>query len=105
MGAGVQEWCHKSLGKPRFAPLRWGDGMADAERQIEPPRLAVEMGPRRLTFRLHQQTGDGGESDSSGKGDWLIVMREISDDAVVEAMNLDPVLPLVPRIFASRIPC
>jgi len=57
--------------------------LAQAERQIEPPRLAVEFGPRRLTFRLHQQTGDG-----DGGGDWLIVMREISDDAVVEAMSL-----------------
>ena len=57
--------------------------LADAQQQIEPPRLAVELGPRRLTFRLHQQTGDG---DSGG--DWLIVMREISDDAVVEAMSL-----------------
>ncbi|MGH8857504.1 MAG: response regulator [Polaromonas sp.] len=55
--------------------------LAEAERQIEPPRLTVELGPRRLTFRLHQQTGDG-------EGDWLIVMREISDDAVVEAMSL-----------------
>ncbi|MEO7887179.1 MAG: response regulator transcription factor [Polaromonas sp.] len=57
--------------------------MAEAERQIEPPRLAVELGPRRLTFRLHQQTDDGDRG-----GDWLIVMREISDDAVVEAMSL-----------------
>ena len=57
--------------------------LADAERQIEPPRLTVEQGPRRLTFRLHQQTGD---SDSGG--DWLIVMREISDDAVIEAISL-----------------
>jgi CheY-like chemotaxis protein/DNA-binding CsgD family transcriptional regulator len=57
--------------------------LSEAERQIEPPRLAVELGPRRLTFRLHQQTGDG-----DGGGDWLIVMREISDDAVVEAMSL-----------------
>ena len=57
--------------------------LAGAERQIEPPRLAVELGPRRLTFRLHQQTGDG-----EGDSDWLIVMREISDDAVVEAMSL-----------------
>lgn len=61
--------------------------MADAERQVEPPRLAVEQGPRRLTFRLHQQTGDG-EGAGNISGDWLIVMREISDDAVVEAMSL-----------------
>ena len=67
--------------------------MADAERQVEPPRLAVEQGPRRLTFRLHRQTGDGeggvgGGSGGGVSGDRLIVMREISDDAVVEAMSL-----------------
>ena len=53
--------------------------LPDAERQIEPPRLTTEQGPRRLTLRLHQQTDDS---------DWLIVMREISDDAVVEAIAL-----------------
>ena len=57
--------------------------LPDAERQIEPPRLTVEQGPRRLSLRLHQQT----EGSDSGN-DWLIVMREISDDAVVEAMAL-----------------
>jgi len=51
----------------------------EAERQIEPPRLTAELGTRRLTFRLHQQTGDD---------DWLIVMREVSDTAVIEAMSL-----------------
>ncbi len=60
--------------------------LAEAEQQVEPPRLAIELGPRRLTFRLHQQTGDGSNGDTGG--DWLIVMREISDDAVVEAMSL-----------------
>ena len=65
--------------------------LADARAHIEPPRLAVELGPRRLTFRLHQQTGDSdasGEDGSSGGSDWLIVMREISDDAVLETMSL-----------------
>jgi CheY-like chemotaxis protein/DNA-binding CsgD family transcriptional regulator len=56
--------------------------------QLEPPRFSIELGPRRLTFRLHQQTGDGQASAEAGSGDWLIVMREISDDAVVEAMTL-----------------
>jgi DNA-binding response OmpR family regulator/DNA-binding CsgD family transcriptional regulator len=51
----------------------------DAKRQIEPPRFTAELGARRLTFRLHQQTGDD---------DWLIVMREVSDSAVIEAMSL-----------------
>lgn len=53
--------------------------LQEAERQIEPPRLAVEQGARRLSIRLHQQTGDG---------DWLIVMREVSDAAVIESMSL-----------------
>jgi DNA-binding response OmpR family regulator len=53
--------------------------LADAQKQIEPPRLTAELGARRLTFRLHQQTGDE---------DWLIVMRETSDTAVIEAMSL-----------------
>jgi CheY-like chemotaxis protein/DNA-binding CsgD family transcriptional regulator len=53
--------------------------LEDAKRQIEPPRFTAEVGARRLTFRLHQQTGDG---------DWLIVMREVSDTAVIEAMSL-----------------
>jgi len=53
--------------------------LADAEQQIEPPRLQAMLGGRRLTFRLHQQTGDD---------DWLIVMREVSDSAVIEAMTI-----------------
>jgi len=50
---------------------------------IEPPRLSVDAGPKRLTFRLHQQIGD-----SEGGGDWLIIMQEISDESVIEAMAL-----------------
>src|SRR3569623_2075785 len=53
--------------------------LQDAQRQIEPPRLTAELGARRLTFRLHQQTGDD---------DWLIVMQEVSDAAVLQAMSL-----------------
>ena len=49
----------------------------------EPPKLSLERGPKRLTFRLHQQIGD-----SDAGGDWLIVMREVSDTAVIEAMSL-----------------
>ena len=56
----------------------------------EPPRLTAELGQRRLTFRLHQQTGDGevGNAGEALSSDWLIVMREISEDAIVEAMSL-----------------
>ena len=49
----------------------------------EPPRLAIERGARRLVFRLHQQAGD-----SEGGGDWLVVMREVSDARVIESMSL-----------------
>jgi len=49
----------------------------------EPPRLTLERGARRLTFRLHQRVGD-----VDAGGDWLIVMREVSDTAVVEAISL-----------------
>ena len=52
----------------------------------EPPKLSIERGATRLTFRLHQQTGD---NDSSAEdGDWLIVMREVSDTAVIDAISL-----------------
>jgi len=53
--------------------------LKEAEQQIEPPRFTAQLGARRLTFRLHQQTGDD---------DWLIVMREVSDTAIIEAMSL-----------------
>ena len=99
--------------RPNFAPQPVVDWLhrhlADAERQIEPPRLSVALGPKRLSFRLHQQTGDGdGGSDAKGSGesgageggdgsvrrqagegaDWLIIMREVSDAAAIEAMRL-----------------
>ena len=56
---------------------------AEAEALIEPPRLSIEAGSKRLTFRLHQQIGD-----SESGGDWLIIMREVSDESVVKAMSL-----------------
>ena len=52
----------------------------------EPPRLTIEQGAMRLTFRLHQQIGD--TDGNAEDGDWLIVMREVSDTAVIEAMSL-----------------
>jgi len=38
---------------------------------------AVMQGPRRLSFTLHEDTGDG---------EWLVVMRESSDTATVQAI-------------------
>ena len=49
----------------------------------EPPRLSIEHGPNRLSFRLHQQIGD-----SEGGGDWLIIMQEVSEASVIEAIAL-----------------
>ena len=72
--------------RPNFAPQPVVDWLhrhlADAEKQIEPPRLSVALGPKRLSFRLHQQTGDAEGTD------WLIIMREVSDAAAIEAMRL-----------------
>ena len=57
--------------------------VGQGEVQIEPPRLHIEQGPTRLTFRLHQQIGD-----SEGGGDWLIIMQEVSDESVIDAIAL-----------------
>jgi DNA-binding CsgD family transcriptional regulator len=62
----------------------------DALAQVEPPRLSIEQGPKRLSFRLHQQIGD-----LEGGGDWLIIMREVSDESVIDAMALS--FKLTPR--------
>jgi DNA-binding response OmpR family regulator/DNA-binding CsgD family transcriptional regulator len=64
--------------------------VAEAVALIEPPRLSIELGPKRLTFRLHQQIGD-----SEGGGDWLIIMREQSDESVIDAIALS--FKLTPR--------
>ena len=56
--------------------------------QVEPPRLLIEMGKRRLSCRLHKRTDDSQEDTGGDTGDWLIVMRETSEDAIVEAMSL-----------------
>ena len=63
--------------------------LADAVRQVEPPRLSLAREGRRLTFRLHRRTDDedDGETGTTG-GEWLIVMREESDAAAIEAMSV-----------------
>ena len=75
----VQTWlqeCLRSLQRgeaPRPLVLSHGDGA-------------------RLTLRLHQQTGDNESAAQPGGeewagDDWLIVMREVSDQAVIQAMR------------------
>jgi DNA-binding CsgD family transcriptional regulator len=67
--------------------------LAQQGESARPDSLNIERGATRLTFRLHQQTGD---SDATAEdGEWLIVMREVSDTAVIEAMSLS--FKLTPR--------
>ena len=72
----VQTWLRRRVLADNAAELL-------AHALAEPPRLAIEQGARRLTFRLHQQAGD-----SAGGGDWLLVMREVSDAKIIESMSL-----------------
>lgn len=65
----VMEWLQQCLSK--------------LDQPGEPPRLTLEQGAKRLSFRLHQQI-----EDADAMGDWLIVMREVSDTAVIEAIGL-----------------
>lgn len=51
--------------------------------RIEPPVLSIAHGGRSLSLRLHQQTGHDDEGD-----EWMIILREVSDTAVIEAMSL-----------------
>lgn len=61
--------------------------LPDALRQVDPPRLSLAQGARRLTFRLHRRTDDdeGGDAGADG-GEWLIVMREESQAAMSETL-------------------
>lgn len=57
---------------------------------VEPPPLVLLHGAAELQVRVHQQTGDdtrGGEGDGVA-GDWLLILREVSDAAAIEAMRL-----------------
>ena len=61
--------------------LQWAAAQASAQRQGAGTQThALVQGARRLTFTLHEETGDD---------EWLIVMREASDAAIVEAMVLN----------------
>jgi DNA-binding response OmpR family regulator/DNA-binding CsgD family transcriptional regulator len=75
--------------EPVLAWLR-RHAQADAATGTEPPRLSIENGARRLTFRLHQQTGD-----SEDGGEWIIIMQEVSDESVIEIIALS--FKLTPR--------
>ncbi len=82
----LERYCGTQAPHTPAAVLDWlRNGIARLA-QGEPPRLNLEQGAKRLTFRLHQQIGD---NDAGAEdGEWLIVMREVSDTAVIEAMSL-----------------
>jgi DNA-binding NarL/FixJ family response regulator len=50
----------------------------------EPQGLTVGRGPQRLTFALHAMDGDSGGSDSGEE--WLIVLREDSEAALLDGL-------------------
>lgn len=76
----AREWLLRYCGtqSPHTPPevVVWLQRQLPPDPLREPPRLSMESGPRRLTFRLHQQVDDG---------EWLIVMQESSDTSVIEA--------------------
>jgi DNA-binding response OmpR family regulator/DNA-binding CsgD family transcriptional regulator len=78
-------YCGTSAPVTPPAVLEWLQRhLPDAQqRQIEPPALAIAQGATSLSLRLHQQTGHDDDGD-----DWLIIMREVSDTSVIEAMSL-----------------
>jgi len=65
--------------------LEWLRRHAPEARQqgTEPPPLVITRGAGSLSLRLHRQTGE-----DDGGDEWMIVMRETSDTAVIEAMSL-----------------
>jgi DNA-binding response OmpR family regulator/DNA-binding CsgD family transcriptional regulator len=73
----VLQWIRQSV-------QRLGD--AGSTTNFEPPRLVIDNADRRLSFRLHQQTGDSDTGGEAG-GDWLIVMRESNDTTIQTSMS------------------
>ena len=76
--AAVHEWLVQHLPAAR-------DG-------VEPPMLVLDQGAAQLQLRVHLQTGDEDELADPGAegvaGDWLLILREVSDGAALEAMRL-----------------
>ncbi|MDP3835348.1 MAG: response regulator transcription factor [Hydrogenophaga sp.] len=88
----LRNYCGTEAPTTPPAVLQWlRRHLGEALDQREPPRLTLEHGPRRLTFRLHQRVGDqdgegAGEDGAEESGDWLIVMQETSDASVLSSL-------------------
>ena len=94
----LQRYCDTRAPETPPVVLEWLRRHAPEARQqgIEPPALSIvrpsvggtpsAAGPSQgasLSLRLHRQTGQDDDGD-----EWMIVMREVSDTAVIEAMSL-----------------
>ncbi|KQW63752.1 LuxR family transcriptional regulator [Variovorax sp. Root411] len=81
----LQRYCDTRAPETPPAVLEWLRSHTPDARQrgIEPPALSIVQGASSLTLRLHQQTSSDDEGD-----EWMIVMREVSDTGVIEAMSL-----------------
>lgn len=81
----LQRYCDTRAPETPPAVLEWLLRHTPDARQrgIEPPALSIVQGASSLTLRLHQQTSSDDDGD-----EWMIVMREVSDTGVIEAMSL-----------------
>jgi DNA-binding response OmpR family regulator/DNA-binding CsgD family transcriptional regulator len=81
----LQRYCETRAPETPPAVLEWLRRHTPDARQrgIEPPALSIAQGAGSLTLRLHQQTSSDDDGD-----EWMIIMREVSDTGVIEAMSL-----------------
>jgi DNA-binding response OmpR family regulator/DNA-binding CsgD family transcriptional regulator len=81
----LQRYCDTRAPETPPAVLEWLRLHTPDARQrgIEPPALSIAQGASSLTLRLHQQTSSDDDGD-----EWMIIMREVSDTGVIEAMSL-----------------
>ncbi|MFM9926493.1 response regulator transcription factor [Variovorax sp. H27-G14] len=81
----LQRYCDTRAPETPPAVLDWLRSHTPDARQrgIEPPALSIAHGAGSLTLRLHQQTSSDDDGD-----EWMIIMREVSDTGVIEAMSL-----------------
>ena len=84
----AQQWHQRAqvVAPPLESVGQGGQGRV-ALQNAQPPALRQRPGPalgqKSNPHPLYQQTGDG-----EGGGDWLIVMREVSDTAVIACLGL-----------------
>jgi DNA-binding response OmpR family regulator/DNA-binding CsgD family transcriptional regulator len=72
---------HRHFGDNHLPPtaLDWlREAIQRLEKGVMPPNLTLSSGPRRLILAVHEPSGDG---------EWLVVMRERSDQAVIDALS------------------